>query len=89
MSGYQPTDATSRPDPPPPPGAGVVPVLSDPIHGELGQTLGRFLDPVRAHALAQAVRLYPYGGVPREEPIDQVMRVAETFESWLTRDEEA
>jgi hypothetical protein len=50
------------------------------------EDLGRSLDPVRAHALAQAVRALPWlGDVPRSP--ERVVAIAERFETWLARDE--
>ena len=58
------------------------PMLSEPIHGTV-ETLGRFLDPVRAHALAQAVAHVGVNGVEGEDLPGEVLAIAEQFAEWL------
>jgi hypothetical protein len=53
------------------------------------ETLGRILDPVRAHALVQAVLAFPFGLSSGQLDINRVTEVAERFETWLARDEQA
>lgn len=61
--------------------------LSEPIHGTV-ETLGRILDPVRAAALHEAVRFFPYNerDLDDEEgpaPLAEVLAAAAMFEAWL------
>jgi hypothetical protein len=65
--------------------------LSDPIRGDLNATytgtLGRFLDPVRACALSEAITFVNYNGTEDPDVPGEVLVIAERFESWLARDE--
>jgi hypothetical protein len=65
----------------------------EPIHGDLNatytSTLGRFLDPVRAHALAQAVNHVGVNGVEGDDVPGEVLAIASRFEAWLVGEQES
>jgi len=49
-----------------------------------GETLGRYLDPVRAKALHEAVNLFPYLPEPVSgDPVGEILTLAERFEAYL------
>jgi hypothetical protein len=84
-------DGPTMPPPPPnpsgsPPAGDVSDAFtwSDPTHGDLNVTYtGRILDPVRAHALAQAVNHVGVNGVEGDDVPGEVLAVAERFAEWL------
>jgi hypothetical protein len=59
-------------------------------HGDLNVTYtGRFLDPVRAHALAQAVNHAGVNGVEGDDVPGEVLAIASRFEAWLVGEQES
>jgi hypothetical protein len=76
---------TDQPGPESPYPASIAPyALGEPIPGQVEQ-FGRILDPVRAAALAAAVRLKSVIPVPSAE---EVIALAEVFEAYLDPPEE-
>src|SRR5215217_4470884 len=67
--------------------------LGESIPAQQGEILGRFLDPVRAKALHEAVRAYPYANIDDgegqyESPVAETLAIAKVFEAWLSGPEE-
>jgi hypothetical protein len=66
----------------------VEPRVTGDLNATYTSTLGRFLDPVRAHALEQAIAHVNYNGVEGPDVPGEVLAIAERFETWLARDGE-
>jgi hypothetical protein len=58
-----------------------------PVPAQQGEIFGRILDPVRAHALTEAVAHVGVNGVEGEDVPGEVLAIAERFEAWLGREE--
>jgi len=81
-------DGPSMPPPPPDP-SGSPPAERYPATEWLKAALreGHPLNPVRAHALTQAVEHVGVNGTESPDVPGEVLAIAERFEAWLTRDE--